>query len=496
MPVVGALCPFGEHGSANAVGYLGGSVKFKVLSHACLLVSTETTSIVIDPWLLGSCYWRSWWNFPRASYDEDELAKVDAVVISHVHWDHWHGPTLKRFFAGKPVIVPDEPGGRSANDLAVCGFDDITRIAHGRKISVGDIDLTLYQFGPFLNDAAIVIEADGLTLLNANDAKVAGLSLDQILARHRPIDFAFRSHSSANTRICFSTASEPDRATDDRDHYMRSFALFMNRVKPRFAVPFASNHCHLNDDVFDLNAYITNPLELRGWLDARPARRDWRLQVMMPGSSWSSGAGFDLQPETPFDDPSATLAQYRANVEPALARTRAKEEAVRIGRPLLDRMGAMLAYAPLGRRSSGQIRVVATWPSGRTQAWDFDEATGHYVEAAGTEVEKGRPVLRFPAAVLRDAIVRNMFQHAGISKRCRFVAEDATDMRRLVATVARLERHELGLYPLRLSYLRRIAKAYVARWRELLVYASAGFRLKIKRQPIYLVEESILEGRW
>lgn len=69
--------------------------EIKILSHACLLVKTETSSIVIGPWLVGSCYWRSWWNFPKPAFTESDLEHVDAVVISHIHWDHWHGSTLK-----------------------------------------------------------------------------------------------------------------------------------------------------------------------------------------------------------------------------------------------------------------------------------------------------------------------------------------------------------------------------------------------------------------
>ena len=48
-----------------------------------------------------------------------------------------------------------------------------------------------------------MIEGDGVTLLNANDAKIAGWPLRHLVARHGPIDFAFRSHSSANARVCW-----------------------------------------------------------------------------------------------------------------------------------------------------------------------------------------------------------------------------------------------------------------------------------------------------
>jgi UDP-MurNAc hydroxylase len=38
---------------------------FKILSHACLLVKRGKTSLIVDPWISGSCYWRSWWNYPE-----------------------------------------------------------------------------------------------------------------------------------------------------------------------------------------------------------------------------------------------------------------------------------------------------------------------------------------------------------------------------------------------------------------------------------------------
>ena len=40
-------------------------MKFTVLSHAGLHVEHNGVHIVCDPWLIGSCYWRSWWNFPE-----------------------------------------------------------------------------------------------------------------------------------------------------------------------------------------------------------------------------------------------------------------------------------------------------------------------------------------------------------------------------------------------------------------------------------------------
>jgi hypothetical protein len=34
-----------------------------VLSHAGLSVTGSGVNLICDPWLVGSCYWRSWWNY-------------------------------------------------------------------------------------------------------------------------------------------------------------------------------------------------------------------------------------------------------------------------------------------------------------------------------------------------------------------------------------------------------------------------------------------------
>lgn len=472
-------------------------VEIKILSHACVLIRSSRSAIVIDPWLVGSCYWRSWWNYPAPSVDADELAAVDAVVISHIHWDHWHGPSLKKYLRGKKVLVPDEPGLRSEHDLRTIGFDNVVRTAHGQTVQVGDIAVTMYQFGLYLNDAAVVVEAEGVRIIDANDAKIAGSALRQVAARHGTFDLALRSHSSANARICYRVDGEDLSAADDREHYFRSFVAFMDVLRPRHAIPFASNHCHLHEDVYALNPYVSNPIELGQWIARQPGQRPWQYVPMLPGSRWTSTQGFELRNADAFDDLPAKLAAYRDSVSDRLQAYTRQENSVVIGESLMNRFLPMLRTAAQGTAEGNRVALTLYWPDGREVSYRLEPAQGRATPCDPVNsASPGMPLMRFPAIVFRDAVVKNMFHHAVISKRCQFTAVNATDLDKVRHLMGRLGLAELGASPMTAAYARRLALAYVRRWRELVVYVHALWLIRVRRKPLYLAEEAILRGEF
>ena len=456
------------------------------------MVKTETSSLIIDPWLVGSCYWRSWWNFPQSVYDEAELNSVDAVIISHLHWDHWHGPTLKKHFKNKPVIVSDDPNLRSEKDLRTIGYSDITKVSHGRSTYVGDIKVTFYNFGLFLTDSAIVIEAQGTTILNANDAKIAGLPLTHIVNKHGPIDFALRSHSSANSRVCYEIPNDDSFVNDDRDHYFRSFKLFMDQVKPRYAIPFASNHCHLNYDGFKFNSYISDPVELRSYMQRKFSDLSWDLQIMLPGSSWSSLTGFDLANEDCFNDKELYLKEYSIQVSDRIEYYKDRESKVKINDIVMGKFEALLKKSGASGYK-GSIRFLITSPESIDDI-GFKVKDGQVIPVNNISdvPKKNCPVIVMPNIVFRDASYKNMFHHAAISKRCRYIAFDQEDMINLKSFVDLLERYELT-GDVNLSYIFRLLRSYRGRWRELIVYVQALYLKKFKKLEMYQIEESILK---
>ena len=178
-------------------------MKFQVLSHAGLAVTSGGRTLVTDPWIIGSCYWRSWWNYPPVTPQLVRSLKPDFIYVTHIHWDHFQGPSLRKFDKATQIYVPKGNFHRIRDDLVKMGFKNVTELRHGQSVDLtADFRITSYQFGVFL-DSALVIECEGITLLNANDAKFMGGPLAEIIKRHPQVDFVLRSHSSANSRLCW-----------------------------------------------------------------------------------------------------------------------------------------------------------------------------------------------------------------------------------------------------------------------------------------------------
>lgn len=141
-------------------------MQFKVLSHACLWIEHGNRSILIDPWLRGSAYWRSWWNFPPV--DESDVAALDPdfIFLTHLHWDHFHGPSLRALGKTRKILVPYSRYGRMVRDLRRMGLTNVVEVDHATRFVLGnEFSLTPYLFSPLDDCAVAVVIAGGGTLL-------------------------------------------------------------------------------------------------------------------------------------------------------------------------------------------------------------------------------------------------------------------------------------------------------------------------------------------
>jgi UDP-MurNAc hydroxylase len=454
-------------------------MKFVVLSHAGLLVEHHGIRLVCDPWLIGSCYWRSWWNFPEPDPQLIENLEPQFIYLTHLHWDHFHGPSLRKLFDPKTrIIVPKVPTRRMLDDLKWLGFHNVTEVPHGGTVRLGDdFELRSYQFGLGV-DSAAVISGGGRVLFNCNDCKLFGWPLRQVLRNHPRIDFMFRSHSSASPVPHCVEGHEALLPPDDgRYDSADQFARCALYAKARYAIPFASNHCFLHEETRQFNATATTPdLAMRRYAALAAASiAPTECVVMPPGSSWSETDGFAIQP---FD-----FAGRDDYVEGMLTRNSEKLEAnaaveaatvadwAAFQHYFSEFLAAIPWFIKRWRLSPMCFRVA---DSTGMHCWNVDPGRGIAAEIASPSDDS--VVLTVHAAVLNDCANHRMFSVWTASKRLRIRLPSAAALSQVNLWFTLFDLFETDLLPLRKNLSPRSLGVRIRRWREPLEVANILFR--------------------
>lgn len=462
-------------------------MKFTILSHAGLLVEHAGARVVCDPWLLGSCYWRSWWNFPEPDPELIADLRADFIYLTHLHWDHFHGPSLKRLFSRNTcVLVPKVPTRRMVADLEYLGFRNVLEIPHGGSHALAsDFRLHSYQFGPGV-DSGVVLAGGGTTIFNCNDAKFFGLPLRQILADFPRIDFLLRSHSSAGPiPYCVENYERlpPEMLpqSDSADQFVRC-AL---HVGARYAIPFASNHCFLHRETLRYNGTATTPEDVRRHYRevARRVGRQSECVVMPPGSSWSDRESFQVRP---FDF--SARAEY---IESLLARHAGKlqgcyAEEDRVAadfdsfREYFERM--MHTIPGFLRRRALVPLVFQVRDFSGVHFWRLDPRRGAVERLPASP--PGQLAFELHAAVLRDCTRNKMFSVWSASKRLKIKLPAPAALAAAGRWLTLLDLYELDTFPLLHNFAPRALAIRLLRWRELVELALLLVRRMLLRRPL------------
>ncbi len=307
-------------------------MKFTIVSHACMYVEGDGGSILTDPWFLGTCYWRSWWNFPEPAPELIDSLKPSSIYITHLHWDHFHGPSLRRFKPDIRIFVPKLPTDRMVRDLNAMGYRNVVEIPHGGHCEIWPgCRLHSYQFGAFFSNSAAVISDGRTTIVDLNDCKLFGLPLRQLTSDFPGIDFVLRSHSSASPiPYCVEGYKERFPELRSQQNYIDEFINCGLSIGARYAIPFASNHCFVHRETVQYNDTVVNPAMIEAPYNARAAEMGVasKCVVMTPGSTWSERDGFSLKP---FDyaKKDEYLAELLRRYSATLERQYAKEDRTR-----------------------------------------------------------------------------------------------------------------------------------------------------------------------
>jgi UDP-MurNAc hydroxylase len=466
-------------------------MKFTIVSHACMYAEGDGGSILFDPWFLGTCYWRSWWNFPEPTPALIDSLKPDAIYITHVHWDHFHGPSLRRFSPDIRIFVPKTPSDRMVRDLDEMGYRNVVEIPHGghRDVWPG-CRLHSYQFGPFFTDSAVVLSDGRTTIVNLNDCKLFGLPLRQLTDAFPNVDFCLRSHSSAGPLpYCVEGYKERFPELRSQQNYIDEFVNCCLSIGARHAIPFASNHCFVHRETIQYNDTIVNPAMVEARYNARATELGLasKCVVMPPGSSWSERTGFSLNP---FDYARKDdyLAELVDRYSATLARQYAKEDRTAASFQAFESYFSHLMRAtPWVLRRSLPTVLFRVVDRADRKFFLVDFRNKRIAEAdVSADADFAIDV---HALVLNDCVRKRMFSSWAAAKRLRFeVPESETSLDKIGKLLALLDYYENDGLPLRNNLSPRQLGVRLRRWREVAEAGRLVLRHKVMRKPFVISE--------
>jgi L-ascorbate metabolism protein UlaG (beta-lactamase superfamily) len=107
----------------------------RFIGHSSVLVEMDGIRLMTDP--VTRARVGPLQRVVSVPHPRDLGARLDAVVISHLHWDHLDVPSLRGLGRDIPIIAPHGSGAW----LRSAGFDDVREIAIGEALPIGEVSI-------------------------------------------------------------------------------------------------------------------------------------------------------------------------------------------------------------------------------------------------------------------------------------------------------------------------------------------------------------------
>lgn len=400
-----------------------------------------------------------------------EELNPDFIYLTHMHWDHFHGPTLRRLGLDRHILVPKTPDRRIYNDLKAMGCSRVTELVHAKPFRIDtDLQITSYQFGHF-PDSVLMIEAGGKTIMNANDCKIMGPPLQQILRDHPRIDFLLRSHSSANARLCFEIIDRGGMHIDDPDKYSAEFAEFAQAVRATYAIPFASNNCYLHPETERFNRYLNLGINVKRYFEEHRITEP-KCVVCAPGDGWDDEFGFILSDTDWYTDLGGHLERYKQAKAATLKKTARREANVVLRENAVETYAEELFSGtpfPIRRLFRGKPITLVAHSEAGDSAYELDIYRKRWRKLDSWNDQDNPIQIHAHARVFLMCIRQVNWNSLGISKRVRFRVREAD--RKIITYFTELnDLFDCEVLPLSKSLNGRFILVWLRRWREIMLY--------------------------
>ena len=207
-------------------------------AHACTSLEHDGQALLTDPWFDGEVFNRSWALRAKPDLSKIPFDRLRWVWVSHEHPDHFHLPSLRTIrerVSGPLTLLYRKQENPNVKRAAESLGYRVVELSPGVRTPLwGDVALTSFPFG---TDTMVAIEADGRVILNQNDCRADGATIQTVRSRYPDIDVWLFYFSIAGYH---GNPDEHARLTAAHDARLAELTHYFQLLKPRIYVPFAS----------------------------------------------------------------------------------------------------------------------------------------------------------------------------------------------------------------------------------------------------------------
>ena len=191
-------------------------MKVTALGHAGLKLETARATLLMDPWFSPEgTFQASWFVYPDNTHMlTPEILNPTAIAISHEHLDHVDPWFLSKVPGSVPVIIPRYPSPVLKHKILKGGPRRIIELPQWETYEIADgLKIYFVSEPPQNHDSAMIVSADGQTLLNMNDARLFPIQFKEIQQRAGgTIDmFCYQGAGASWYPMCYEYPAERSR---------------------------------------------------------------------------------------------------------------------------------------------------------------------------------------------------------------------------------------------------------------------------------------------
>ena len=240
-------------------------MKIKHLGHASFLVKTNNKKFLLDPWIKGKCFFKSWSPLVNIDFQKD-IGPHDYLWFSHEHPDHFHPETVSLIFDylkknNLPTVIFQKTFDKKILNFFKSQFDvKIKELGDNDVLNISD-NVKVKITGAGVYDSFIQIKDNNFCFTHLNDcffSNVQNLKSAKVFSKDK-------------INILSSQFSLAHLPCDPRDEnaikkYMNGKIELLleqiNYLKPNYFIPSSSSVHFCHEENQHMNKTRINPYYL------------------------------------------------------------------------------------------------------------------------------------------------------------------------------------------------------------------------------------------